>query len=137
MKNPRRSSGFINSLVLALVLSTSLWLSCGDQISAPNKSEEIQSLDPAGKVLPQAAGEHLSIQAVMAIQDRATSQLMGNPGVVGTATSMTADGRAAVMVMVLAEDVASVAGLPAQIEGAAGDGQGDRRDQSPEGSWSP
>jgi len=43
------------------------------------------------------------IQAVMAVQDRHTAELMNNPEVVGTATGLTEDGRPAIMVYTKSE----------------------------------
>jgi hypothetical protein len=68
--------------------------------------------------------ENPQVQAVMSIQDRATADLMSVPGVVGTATGLTDDGRLCVMVYLDSQPKGkptgrgiSSAGIPAEIEG--------------------
>jgi hypothetical protein len=55
------------------------------------------------------------IQSVMAVQNRHTAKLMADPEVIGTATSLTDDGKPAVMVLVTTEKAAR--GVPAKLDG--------------------
>ena len=56
-----------------------------------------------------------AVRAVATVQERHTADLMGIPGVVGTATSVDADGNLAVMVMT--EQALGAGRLPASVEG--------------------
>lgn len=101
----RRSAVF---LVLATTLSLGLLMfGC---------SREESPLAPAAPQLDlEKSAANPSVRAVMAIQDRHTPQLMADTDVIGTATTVTADGQPAVMLLVLNEGARARA--PREIEG--------------------
>ncbi len=99
---------FIN-LFLSLALVLGFWLACGEQVPAPTALQESQQeivLDPAD---PQ-------VKAVMDVQARHTEAFLKQPGVIGTGTGMTADGRPAIVVLVQDEALAKSAPLPEIVE---------------------
>lgn len=55
------------------------------------------------------------VQSVMAIQDRHTARLMADPEIIGTATTLTDDGRLAVMVLAITDKAAR--GVPTELDG--------------------
>jgi hypothetical protein len=55
------------------------------------------------------------VQSVMAIQDRHTARLMADPEIIGTATTLTDDGRLAVMVLAITDKAAK--GIPSELDG--------------------
>lgn len=56
-----------------------------------------------------------AVQSVMAVQNRHTPDLMSNPNVIGTATTIGDDGKPAIMILVLNE--ATRAAMPRMIDG--------------------
>ncbi|MDZ7267976.1 MAG: S1 family peptidase [candidate division KSB1 bacterium] len=110
----RRSSGW--RVVALFVLSALVWTGCTSNYDTPVDPQASQQVVTLGKDNPQ-------IQAVMAVQDRHTPSLMAIPGVVGTATGLTDDGRPAILVftktdiMTPALAKGRVAPLPESIEG--------------------
>lgn len=77
-------------------------------------------------VTPDAAAPHQeelfskaspAVRAVMAVQDRHTDFLLGQPGVVGTATGLGEDGRPAILVLVRSFEAGRRAVIPASLEG--------------------
>lgn len=76
---------------------------------------------PGGELPDHAAtvlDEHNPhVIAVMAVQDRHTDFLLGQPGVVGTATGLTSKGRPAVLVLVESFERARSAVIPPELEG--------------------
>ena len=88
MKKSVKSSSRIVAVALlsVLMLTISVWMSCQREMPTtvqPGTQEGVQVLS---KKNPQ-------IQAVMAVQDRHTPDLMIHPDVVGTATGLTAEGK--------------------------------------------
>ncbi len=79
-----------------------VWLGCG------RDAGEIMS--PADAVF----GQRLAIQTAIAVQDRHTPELMKIPGVVGTATALSADGQPVVRIFT---ETPGLADLPARLEG--------------------
>jgi len=55
------------------------------------------------------------VQSVMAVQDRHTARLMADPEIIGTATTLTDDGRLAVMVLATTDKAAK--GIPSELDG--------------------
>ncbi len=108
MKN-RTLSLTVVLLGLVAVASLVFWVGCSsDRSVAPDLSGV--TLDPSN---PQ-------IQAVMTIQNRHTSRLMADKDVIGTATSLTDDGKPAVMLLVTTQrafDAApkSLDGVPVKV----------------------
>jgi hypothetical protein len=96
-------------LAIALLISMTLWIGCGDS-DAPNAPEV-----PQETLIPSAPPVGLGIPAVIAIQNRHTDNLMEIEGVVGTATGLGADGAPSVLVLT---QTPGVAGIPQQLEGA-------------------
>lgn len=107
--------GQLFALIL-LVLATMLAVGCGEKYEAPSQPEASQQGTLLGKENPQ-------IQAVMAVQDRHTQNLMTIPEVVGTATGLTEDGRPAILVFTKTDIMSQAlskrvaAPIPASIEG--------------------
>lgn len=104
-KNSRRfrQKSSVFYCLLILLLTTLIGVSC-------NKEQ----LDPSAENLVELSMDLPAVQAVMAVQDRHTERLMADPGVVGTATGATLDGRPAVLLMVMSEAVA--ARMPTTLE---------------------
>ncbi|WP_145924826.1 hypothetical protein [Syntrophotalea acetylenivorans] len=80
------------------------------------------ALGPENLDLPEQATvvfdqNHPAIKAVMAVQNRHTEKLMGEPGVVGTATGLSAHGQPAVLVLVESFHSARAAHIPAVLDG--------------------
>jgi hypothetical protein len=61
------------------------------------------------------SASHPLIKAAMAVQDRHTPEIMADPDVIGTATTVGSDGKPAIMVLVLND--AAKGELPVSIEG--------------------
>jgi hypothetical protein len=74
-------------------------------------------------VTPEAAEQALfgkadpRVQSVMAVQDRHTDFLLGQPGIVGTATGLARDGSPAVLVLVESFEAARPAVIPRALDG--------------------
>lgn len=109
MKKILRSSAFGFGLFTVLLAVTMIvMVSCGEQTQAPVEPEESQEVAVLSQNDP-------AIQAVLAIQDRHTDNLMRKSGVVGVATGESELGQAAIIVMV--ENKAALKGLPETLEG--------------------
>ncbi len=108
----RRTAGLVFSMLAVTVLL--LWSGCGKEYDSPVQPEASQQEVVLGKDNPQ-------VQAVMAVQERHTASLMANPNVVGTATSMTEDGKPAVLVMLKSEikpdALSKGSAIPAALDG--------------------
>ncbi len=110
----RRSSSWL--VIVLLALSALVWTGCTSNYDTPVDPQTSQQAVTLGKDNPQ-------IQAVMAVQDRHTPNLMAIAGVVGTATGLTADGRPAILVFtktdLMAQALAKgrVSPIPESIEG--------------------
>ena len=109
MKYPFNRSSLLalGLLVAVTVLAVGFW-GCSDSNDTP--------------IAPQTAPDmsffsvkNAQVQSVMAVQNRHTPRLMADPDVIGTATTLTDDGRLAVMVLVTSEKAAR--GLPAALDG--------------------
>jgi hypothetical protein len=101
-----RALGF---LAVAIVASIPFWSGCGtDEGTAPNAPEQSSERVELSIGSPR-------IQAVMAVQDRHTPELMEDPEIVGTATGLTDDGRPAILVFAASERLGKT--VPAAIEG--------------------
>jgi hypothetical protein len=59
---------------------------------------------------------HPQIQRVIGVQNRHTDVLMAEPGIVGTATGLTEDGRPAIFVLAKSFESANTAVIPARVE---------------------
>lgn len=106
----RRSVPALTLLVLLVALSLTLWFGCGEQAGTPTGPEAQQEL-----VLSVTDPQ---VQAVMEIQDRHTDELLARPGIIGTATGMTEEGRPAVIVFAKSATLAKGAALPPRLEKA-------------------
>lgn len=110
----RRSSSGL--LLVLLALSALVWTGCTSNYDTPVDPQSSQQAVTLGKDNPQ-------IQAVMAVQDRHTPNLMAIAGVVGTATGLTDDGRPAILVFTKTDIVTSalakgrVSPIPESLEG--------------------
>jgi hypothetical protein len=99
--------------LLALLFTISLVLRLGAGVSeAKITGETIFPGDEPGAVVNSAAP---NIQAVMAVQDRHTHELLATPEVVGTATGLTEAGRPAILVFTRRE--VGAGRIPETLEG--------------------
>jgi hypothetical protein len=78
-------------LAVVLALSVTFWIGCSDR---GNLSTEPVAQQPG----VQLTVENPAIKQIMAVQDRHTSDLMKDPNVVGVGTTLTDDGRLAILV---------------------------------------
>lgn len=72
----------------------------------------------ADQQVPEVGAFHAkspAVQSVMAVQNRHTASLMADPEIIGTATTLTDDGRVAVMVLATTERAAR--GVPRTLDG--------------------
>jgi hypothetical protein len=78
-----------------------------------------QNGEPMAPQAPQDVGLYSAsnpmVQSVMAVQDRHTARLMADPEIIGTATTLTDDGRLAVMVLATTDRAAK--GIPKDLDG--------------------
>lgn len=106
MKRKSSSSPFARLGLLAAIAAGALWLGCsGEPIDTPSAPEATPSLS-------LAAGQP-DLARALAAQERHTRALMANPGVVGTAVGLGADGQAAVKIFLARP---GVAGLPSRLD---------------------
>jgi hypothetical protein len=112
MRNPSRGRSVLARLLAAGAMLGLFWVGCvnNDDIVAPTSNE--MKAGPQDDVLDAA---NPRVQAVMAVQDRHTLELMSDENVVGTATGLARDGRLAILVYT-AEPTENSA-IPAEIEG--------------------
>jgi hypothetical protein len=80
-----------------------------------SKKEETPASPQSGMQELILSAVHPEFQRVAAIQDKHTPELMADPEVVGTATSLTADGKPAILILLKSE--LKKASMPASIEG--------------------
>lgn len=93
-------------LVATLAVGIGFWgCSQNDTPVAPQMPSDVSLLSVSNPM----------VQTVMAIQDRHTARLMADPEVIGTATTLTDDGRLAVMVLATTEK--AIKGLPSELDG--------------------
>ena len=105
-----RTSKLVLSLFLVLALmSLTIWMSCEKGARSPLEPETQESI-----VLNKA---HPQIQATMMVQERHTPDLLANSEVVGTAVTVTEDGKPAIMIMTKSPTLKKGKGLPTMIEG--------------------
>ncbi len=97
-----------NVLLLLLVVA----LAFGSFVGC--SKEESPTAPPSGQTDLLMNVSNPLFQRAMAIQDKNTSKLMTNPDVIGTATTIGADGKPAIMVLVLSEKAAL--GVPTKID---------------------
>lgn len=82
------------------VATALVWTGCSNEESSPVSSNSSVQ-DPRQNLELSAANPR--IQSVMGIQDKHTKQLMNDPDVIGTATTIGDDGEPAIMIMVTSE----------------------------------
>lgn len=105
-----RRSKLVLSLLLILGLACfTIWMSCEKGVKSP-----VEPTEPSPIQLNKA---HPQIQATMVIQETHTPDLMANPEVVGTAVTLTADGKPAIMVMTKTDKLKLGKDIPEMIEG--------------------
>ncbi len=98
---------FIALLVVGSLLALGL-AGCSETEVAPNAPQNDEAA-----LLKSAANPNF--RAVMNIQERHTAALMSDPDVVGTATTIDADGQPAVMLLITSDRAAH--GAPAKLDG--------------------
>jgi hypothetical protein len=94
-------------LVVTLAVGIGFW-GCsqdGDSPVAPQTPPETSFLSTSNPM----------VQSVMAVQDRHTNKLMADPEIIGTATTLTDDGRIAVMVLATTDRAAKA--VPSDLDG--------------------
>ena len=106
---PRRTA-LVTTLVIGAVAM--LLAGCGRDQGHPLAPSSDAGAMKNGAELSMA---NRAVQAIAAVQDRHTADLMRIPGVVGTATSVNADGDLAIMV--LTERALGAGRLPATLDG--------------------
>jgi len=94
-------------LILALAVSAMAMYGCSDTADTP--------VAPEAPEIGQFNVKSPAVQSVMAVQDRHTRSLMADPEVIGTATTLTDDGKLAVMVLVTSRRALNT--LPATLDG--------------------
>lgn len=105
-----RTSKLALSLFLVLALmSLTIWMSCEKGARSPLEPQIQESI-----MLSKA---HPQIKATMVVQERHTPDLMTNPEVVGTAVTVTEDGKPAILIMTKTPALKKGQGLPNMIEG--------------------
>jgi hypothetical protein len=117
MKKLLCSSLFKTSSSIVLVaLALTLGFGCGKQYDSPSS--------PIADEATEFSVANPKIQAVMAVQERHTSQLMSNSEVVGTAVGLTEDGQPAILILAKSEistqplqKVTAANAVPESIEG--------------------
>ncbi len=103
-----RGRGILDYAVIFLGLALVFWAGCSiDQMPGPEIDQQEEII---------LSRDNVQVQIVMEIQERATDDLLSKPGVVGTATGMTEDGRPAIVIMVESETVSKAVALPDEIE---------------------
>lgn len=110
MRNPHTRYATY-SLSLIIFILTLLFSAGGALAFGP---EDVELPDQAAVVFDE---NHPAIKAVMTVQNRHSERLLGEPGVVGTATGLDADGRPAVLVLVESFHSARTAQIPAVLDG--------------------
>ncbi len=112
-----RSGLFLIAVIATVVVSMFLWSGC-------DRPQDVSSPGSSDQTAPVLNKENAQVRAVMAVQDRYTSDLMANNNVVGTATGLAPDGRVAILVYLKEEAKSpikgkgiSAAGIPAEIDG--------------------
>jgi hypothetical protein len=99
----------LSKWVFALItVATALFVAAGFALAVVTPEAAEQGL--FGKADPR-------VQAAMAVQDRHTDFLLRQPGIVGTATGLTQDGRPAVLVLVESFEGARAAVIPGFLDG--------------------
>jgi hypothetical protein len=98
-------------LAAAIIVSSAVYMGCGtdNNVTAPVESGRSQ-----GAVSLEMSNPR--VQAVMAVQDRHTPELMADNNVVGTATGLSADG-SEVVIKVYLREAASTQRIAESIEG--------------------
>jgi hypothetical protein len=102
-------SPFLAGLATIVMASALYWTGCGTE-------EATQPLESGRSQVPITLEmTNPRVQAVMAVQDRATPEIMEDPNVVGTATGLSADGE--VVIRVLLRNPATTQLIAEEIDG--------------------
>ncbi len=114
-----RASSWLTFVLMATIFALSLvyWTGC-------EKMQDMSNSPVTGQESILLTKENPAVQSIMAVQDQSTSDLMSVPGVVGTATGLTDDGRLAVMVYLESQPSTPIKGrgiaargIPSEISG--------------------
>jgi hypothetical protein len=92
-------------LVVAVALGAGFWGCSRDSAPMAPQTQDVGLFTASNPM----------VQSVMAVQDRHTARLMADPEIIGTATTLTDDGRLAVMVLALTDKAAK--GVPSELDG--------------------
>ena len=113
-----RFSWFIlTMIVLVAALSATLWIGCNEKQDSASTP-----VAPTQPTFNKMGLDDPAVQAVMAVQDRHTAELMTDRNVVGTGTGLTSDGQLAVLIF-LKNSTANIKGrtaasvIPKELDG--------------------
>lgn len=103
------SKVLVGLVLLLLVVSFSVWMSCERSVKSP-----VAPVEQEGLVLNK---ENAQIRTVIAVQEKHTPDIFANKDVVGTAVGLTEDGKPALLVLTKSIALRKGLGLPAEIDG--------------------
>ena len=92
-------------LVIAVAVGAGFWGCSRDSAPLAPQTQDVGLFNASNPM----------VQSVMAVQDRHTARLMADPEIIGTATTLTDDGRLAVMVLATTDRAAK--GIPSELDG--------------------
>lgn len=107
-------SGKTAIFTLLTAASLLIWIGCAQDPQSPNQELPAPEQEQSGAVLSM---DNPLVMSTIKLQNEHTESLMANDGVVGTATSMTADGQPAIKVYVESLRRLDKRALPNSIEG--------------------
>lgn len=99
---------------LLTAVSLLIWIGCAQDPQSPNQELPAPEQEQSGMVLSM---DNPLVMSTVKLQNEHTESLMANDGVVGTATSMTADGQPAIKVYVESLRRLDKRAVPKSIEG--------------------
>jgi hypothetical protein len=114
----RYSKFALGIFVLIAALSLIHWIGDSGYIR-PSGLEAKVVVEPnvLDEEMPVLDRTHAAVRAVMEVQELHTDALMAEPGILGTGTGLTEDGRLAIFVLAESFELARAAVVPATIEG--------------------
>jgi len=92
-------------LVVAVAMGAGFWGCSQDSAPLAPQTEDVGLFNASNPM----------VQSVMAVQDRHTARLMADPEIIGTATTLTDDGKLAVMVLATTDRAAK--NVPGELDG--------------------
>ena len=109
MRYPFKRSSLLvlGLLVVLLAMGVGFW-GCSDKEESPTTP---QTPPETGMF----TASNPMVQSIMAVQDRHTARLMADPEIIGTATTLTDNGRLAIMVLATTDNAAK--NVPSELDG--------------------